>query len=139
MLKTLLFACSLCGCARNPDVLTLQLTPDPTCAPALEEVIPIINAAAGRELVLYGPGAWVVAIEARGEVCGQFVPARNTIEMAPRCRIDPQQERQILIHEIGHALGLFHNEADASSIMHPIYHKMTLEEAAASLVVELYR
>lgn len=135
-----LFACSLLQCARSPDVITLQLTPDPIMAPALQDVIELVNRTADREMLLYGPGVWVVAAESRGLVCGHYNWATNKIELMPRCRTadNPDQERQILIHEIGHALGLQHNDTNKSSVMYPFYLPMSAQDAAISLMIELY-
>lgn len=115
-----------------PDGSPLPLMPAPDVYDVTAAVVEAINVAAEREIVFIGsrPGDTMWIYEACGSIDG------NQIRVSPGCDDDATVQGVILVHEIGHALGLQHVD-DPASIMFARFHRMTIESAAASLVEEL--
>jgi hypothetical protein len=121
----------LAACGSGP----LHLMPAPEVYEHTAAAVEAINEAAGAKLVTIGaePGATVYVLPTGR--CGTHEP--GTIR-AGQCGSDPESPPIVIIHEIGHELGLRHSP-DPASIMFERYHPMTLADAARSLVEELRR
>lgn len=135
MVLSVLF--SQCGCGSFAEQglvgpnkrYGLGLLPSPDAYAMTERVVAAVNVAADRELLYIGAGT-IVRFQKVPKFCGTYDPFRDEILIV--CQLD-----NVLIHEIGHALGINEHSKDLDSVMYESVRPMTVEAAAASLIKEL--
>lgn len=134
-LQQLTFIAMFCACGTIPEVVYTEGGPDVDAE--VRRVIAAVNAEAGGERLRHGYGVHVDI--SRSIECGYYDYARSTAFVNPAClRFGPDALETIIVHELGHAFGLMHSD-NKESIMHEnMLTDRRLDEAAKSLVTELY-
>lgn len=117
----------LCSCG-GP----LRLDPEVRVHDRTQKAVATINKAAGRDVVVIGFSLIKVRGESLEEDCGQWTDPVIRIDEA----CDDAARGAVLVHEIGHVLGLADND-NPRSVMYKFATRMPLELAAKSLVEEL--
>lgn len=125
------------GCTPLPEVSQIRVILKPTQELYLltSNLADCVNEAAGATLIVLGVGVNAIPVlyedHPNKNVCGTWTrecSRTGKIKLDRECRTD-----LVLLHEIGHAMGLEHNEHDFDDIMFPHSLQMTREEACYSL------
>ncbi len=121
----------LAACAPPGGIL---LSPTPPIYDATQAAAFAMNEAIGTELILLGTGG--LHVTPGEQTCGFYDGL--IIEVARECAtLSPDATECVIVHEVGHALGLGHSQ-DITSVMYPVFQEgRTLKYCAESMAQEL--